>query len=828
MKNQNLFLGWLTVMLTFPMLLSAQSDDCNIPAAFDYLHANDIRASIFNGGSMFFKEEGDAGFNVPYQTFPETPATIFITSLWMGGLDPAGNLKLSAETYGVFNGNTPFSPGPLDPVTGMTTFSDCKDWDRIFTVKGYELLAHLDDWNDNGQIDNPISSLLIWPGKDNPHFEDLTGVALPNNLQGLAPFFDLNSDGVYDPLDGDYPLPQGVEAIPEQISWWVFNDNGNELNSIDPLKVEVQVTAWGFSCTDNELLDQTIFTSHKLISRNEEPLDSVYLSMFTDFDLGCYTDDYLGSNPSANSYFVYNQDDEDGDIGSACPGGVNTYAEEPPVQSVTFLNQELSSFMYFNNASVGNPPPATSDPTAAPEFYNLMNGHWIDGQPLTEGGDGYDPFGVPTSFAFPGDPNDVDSWSMINEGLPGNADQRAVGSIDVGLFQPGQIFTIDMAWSFHRQAGNDHLANVALMYSEVSEIQDQYDQGFSGLCTPLSAACVSDCVWPGDLNADGIANYCDLLALKPGLGADGTTRGGPLNWAPRSSDNWAESLPSSVNYKHIDADGNGLINAFDLALTENHYGLTTPWFDAPVDEFQVGPEIIGVPALFTDTFEDIENGQSVYLEIQLTEDIPDLAGFAFQLEIDTNYFESISFFPGLSCMVNDCLPFSNPEGFYPDSDQLDYAVIVEDPSLSLPAGDYFLLRLDAKEAYPNPLPSDSTQLVIKNIKAIDSDGSEIEIGATYPTFTFEGVTVISSTKEAQASPFQMIPNPASESVLLQFGQEMERSWTLMDVRGQLLYSGQCDVCLSTMVPLGDLPSGMYFVQVLEQGKIRTEKLIIER
>jgi hypothetical protein len=830
MKNQNFFWGWIIMsILSSPVLLLAQPNDCSLPSAFDYLHANDIRARINNGGSLFFKESGDAGFQVPYQPSPESPATMFISGLWMGGFDPVGNLKLSADTYGVFSGQSSYTAGPLDPATGTTTFDDCNDWDRIFTVRGYELLAHLDDWNDNGQIDNPIPALLTWPGNNNPHFENLTGVALPDNgPEGLAPFFDWNNDGMYDPFDGDYPLPQGVDAIPEQISWWVFNDNGNQVNPTGPLKMEVQVTVWGFSCTDNELLDQTVFTSHKLISRSQEPLDSVYVAMFTDFDLGCYTDDYIGANPSSNSYFVYNQDNVDGDVGTDCLGGAIPYTQEPPAQSVTFLNQELSSFIYFNNGSVGNPTPPTTDPNTGIEFYRLMTGRWRDGQPLTEGGDGYDPLGVPTSYAFPDDPNDVDGWSMFNENFSNSFDQRAVGSVEVGLFQPGQIFTIDIAWSFHRESGNDHLQNVSLMYSEVSEIQDQYDQGFDGLCTPLTEVCQSDCVWPGDLNADGIANYCDLLALKPGLGTDGTTRGGPLNWAPRSSDNWIESLPSNVNYKHIDADGNGLINSVDLILTENHYGLTTPWYEAPEDEFPEGPEIVAAPAFTTNSFEDIENGQTVYVEIQLTEDIPDLAGFAFQLAIDTSYFKDISFFPALNCMVNDCLPISNPVGYYPNSDQLDYAVVIEEPSLSLPAGDYFLLRLRAKDAFPNPLPTDSTQLLIKNIKAIASDGTEIEMGATLPVFTFEGVTVISSTKEVQAGAFQMIPNPASEHVLIQFDREKERSWTLMDVRGQLLYSNQCDFCQSTIMPLNDLPAGMYFVQVIEEGRMRTEKLVIER
>ena len=38
----------------------------------------------------------------------------------------------------------------------------------------------------------------------------------------LAPFVDVDNDGNYNPLNGDYPKIKGNQSI-----WWVMNDNGN-------------------------------------------------------------------------------------------------------------------------------------------------------------------------------------------------------------------------------------------------------------------------------------------------------------------------------------------------------------------------------------------------------------------------------------------------------------------------------------------------------------------------------------------------------------------------------------------------------------------------
>jgi D-threo-aldose 1-dehydrogenase len=77
---------------------------------------------------------------------------------------------------------------------------------------------------------------------------------------------------------------------------------------------------------------------------------------------------------------------------------------------------------------------------------------------------------------------------------------------------------MDVAWSFHRGEGLDFLQNTQYMGGRVNQLLDEYQEGFQNVCTTLSSLCTPECVFPGDANADGIANHKDLLAIGLAMG----------------------------------------------------------------------------------------------------------------------------------------------------------------------------------------------------------------------------------------------------------------------------------------------------------------------
>ncbi|MFN0033561.1 MAG: T9SS type A sorting domain-containing protein, partial [Saprospiraceae bacterium] len=334
-------------------------------------------------------------------------------------------------------------------------------------------------------------SIMGWPAQNNPYFSSIWGFDLPATPTPLAPYAGMDNDFVYNPLNGDFPVVQlrGIPSfVPAEIIWCVFNDNGGpHANSNGkPLKVEIQLTVWAFNCPDQHLMNNTLFTSHKIINRATEITDSTFLGIWTDVDLGCYLDDYVGSNPSLNTMYAYNQDAVDGQPGSTCQG-VPTFANVAPAQSVTFLNHPLDKFVAYNNSGSGIPA-GTTGPIAPAEYYNYLTGSWRDGTPLTYGGSGYNPANpgaAPVSHSFPEPPNDPNGWSMCTAGLP-FGDRIMIGTTNLGQLLPGQIEELVTAWAFHPNPSLP--CGIGTTLSDVAAIQALYDGGFKSVCSPISKA----------------------------------------------------------------------------------------------------------------------------------------------------------------------------------------------------------------------------------------------------------------------------------------------------------------------------------------------------
>ena len=432
-------------------------EDCDNAINQVDMSINNVRARLTTGGDVWWNGT-DGVYVVPKVPATETPVSaIFAGAVWLGGVDPAGNLKLAAQTYGRNGGDFDFWPGPLNPTTGTVNQDVCANWDRFFTVLGENIQEHLRNWEQakvEGQAYDPDDIPLDirgWPAKGNQYFVDVHGFELPNTTQGLAGFWDQDGDGEYNPELGDFPVIEvrgctDKPQFPDEMTFWIYNDAGNiHAESMgDPIQMEVQVQAFAYA-TNDEINDMT-FQRYKLINRAVESIDSMFFAMWVDPDLGCYTDDYVGCDTSRSLAYVYNEDALDGQTGCICEGGVNTYCDEIPILGVDYFRGPLdelgneigmSSFTYYNNGAIGGPPPGTTDPSVAQEYYNYLSGSWADGSPFTFGDDAYQD-GDPVKYAFLDPPNDPQGWSMCSSGLP-FGDRRTIQASGPFRLDPGAI-----------------------------------------------------------------------------------------------------------------------------------------------------------------------------------------------------------------------------------------------------------------------------------------------------------------------------------------------------------------------------------------------------
>lgn len=328
-------------------------EDCTAANAQTDQNINNVRARLLTGGDVWWDPgAGDGKYIVPAPPIGsglEEVSSIFAGAVWLGGLDPAGNLKVAATDYRS-GGQLDFYPGPLDPETGLTDLPICQQWDRFFrvfateinqTIRDYEAAEFIGESFDEDQI---LDNVKYWPGNGNPFFFERYGFDLPNSGAGsLGAYWDEDQDGNYDPTKGDFPIidirgcepdtrNEAKELVPDEMTFWIYNDAGgpHSLTMGTAINMEVQVQSFAYA-TNDEINDMT-FQRYKLINRASQDIQETYFGMWVDPDLGCFDDDYSGCDVDRSLAYTYNQDALDGTIAGSCDcGGVPTYCDEVPL-----------------------------------------------------------------------------------------------------------------------------------------------------------------------------------------------------------------------------------------------------------------------------------------------------------------------------------------------------------------------------------------------------------------------------------------------------------------------------------------------------------------
>jgi hypothetical protein len=447
---------------------------CAPASASTFLEFNNVKALIHSGGNLW----QIAGQNLSQYEVPKGSGimALFTSALWLGGIDINGQLKIAAVRY---REGQDYWTGPLTN-TGEAEIvpSECEKYDRHFVVTQDEVRL-FDSWFKAGLADAengtniqstqfpdyeiPLS-ILEWPAHGN--------TALGQDYY-LAPFYDRDENGTYEPAKGDYPwydiekeincrTDRTVTLFGDQTVWWVMNDKGNihTETGANPLGMEIRCQAFAFA-TNDEINDMT-FYNYELVNRSTQTLYNTYFGVFIDAALGNPNDDYVGCDVTRGLGYCYNGDSYDDNL-----GGYLGYGSSPPSAGVDFFegpyldndnmdnpifvdgstsldeifdkkgipysglgigygdgivdNERLGMrrFLYYNNTGGGGIP-AQTDPISGQDYYNYLSGFWKDGTPLVYGGSGHQSHpdalaSVKANYMFPGD---TDTLGWGTEGVP--------------------------------------------------------------------------------------------------------------------------------------------------------------------------------------------------------------------------------------------------------------------------------------------------------------------------------------------------------------------------------------------------------------------------
>ncbi len=404
----------------------------------EYLDINDISAMI-NASDIQFWSRGNSN---PWFIVPKEgrASSVFSFSMWMGGLDENDQLHLAAERYEQVGND--FSIGP---VSDMYLNQQQIDWNKLWKLNREEIEYHKNHWMDPGYL--PIENIQNWPA----HGDISLG---QENL--MAPFVDINANGIYDPENGDYPKIRGDQGM-----YMVYNDEMTDHTETGGNKIGVEIhnVPYAFNCPEDSVFNQSLFFHFDIINRSDTSYHDFYLGSFVDFDLGNPWDDYIGCDTVLNSFFVYNADQFDENEFFLNPDTTFGYSNSPPAQALVFLNKKMTSFMGFTN-SIG----IYGDPSVAAEYYNNLKGLLVDGSPITANGD---------RFMFPGDPANSLDWSEISAGnAPG--DRRGMGASGPYEFNAGDTLQFDLAFVFARDYQGNNLTSLSLLKQRIQELINYY------------------------------------------------------------------------------------------------------------------------------------------------------------------------------------------------------------------------------------------------------------------------------------------------------------------------------------------------------------------
>ncbi|NNE28347.1 MAG: T9SS type A sorting domain-containing protein, partial [Saprospiraceae bacterium] len=313
-------------------------------------------------------------------------------------------------------------------------------------------------------------------------------------------------------------------------------------------------------------------------------------------------------------------------------------------------------------------------------------------------------------------------------------------------------------------------------------------------------------VWPGDINSNNVADHFDLLYLGIANGSEGPARNNPqMDWQGQTSNDWIDFFVSNgVNYKHADANGDGVVDQEDFLVLKENMGQ----IHGPVEEYVTTPGTPEDPPIFVDLNADgpLTAGEAFNVPIKMGSiDNPALGvhGVAFSIRFDPEQID-----PTTVDVVLDpdgwlgedlwILKRVLPEGV------IEVAITRKDQTNRNGFGGiaYFIGIID-------DLVGKEVDTEMDKVKAIGGDESDVLLYAQ----SSNGNVTTEIEQDAIKAGLHVFPNPTSSILNIRNYNEQDlKRITAHDLLGQQVFLDDDPAKMNTL-DFSGLESGVYFVQL---------------
>ncbi|MFT4780188.1 MAG: hypothetical protein ACJAU0_001185 [Flavobacteriales bacterium] len=461
-------------LLLFFLAAHVSIGQCSPPTAFSVVVNGDLKITVRQGNLPMSAADNTAG--VSFTRDGVDIPLVYTTGSWIAGYSPDQQIKLAASSYG--QSGADFFPGPLT-IDGSATVSseDCEEYDQVYVIYKAQVVRHRQYFD---CLSDPDCELTIFQAQNYSIPESFFiypahGDVTQDQSFNLAPYFDYDGNGFYDPNGGDYPF---FDCFDEQegccnelkgdiCAFTISNDKGNlhSYSNGEQIGIELQQMVYLFASPE---MEDVVFNTTKYINRGAQTLSDTYLGHFMDADLGNAQDDLFGSLPDQNMVFFYNGDgfDENG-FGEDIPVLAYKLLEGPPADPDGFDNDEdgvVDNEVLPAVFAIADDP--YNGPTSPMHFYNWLTGHNFAGNNFSE------------EMQYPGVPDGTENLT--------SGDKKQLISSGPFTLSPAQEFCTTEAMFYHFSEGEGPAAL----------------QGFNGLqeradeIQAFADNCFTDCLIP--------------------------------------------------------------------------------------------------------------------------------------------------------------------------------------------------------------------------------------------------------------------------------------------------------------------------------------------
>lgn len=517
------------------------------------IDVNTINMFVTNTGSFAFNlSASDAGLFYPKGT---DKSAVFASGLWLGaniaGTGPNSGISCVVSEY-----SQEYGPGAM---------SDSVTWDNVADPLNtvYKMVRFTGARDADGNL---VDTMRVTRVANAATYEDdLVHHSWSEYMAGAAPkgapwkLYRLENTAT--PAPGDSVDVPGPDVVGDMMMWAVYNDanpanHTNDAGGSLPLGIEIQQTTFAFN--RQGALGGTVFMSYKLINKGSRPLNDMYISQWSDPDLGGaagFTDDLVGCDTLPDGTgkprslgFVYNSTNNDGGYGSSPPALGYDFFRGPNVGtpgSPVYLG--MTSFNKYINGT---------DPASTDETYAYMRGLDLHGDPVI------DPFGKETRYSVAGDPVSPQPGDWL-DAVP--ADRRMMLSTGPFTMNPGDTQTVVCAIVVGQ--GKNRLSSISALRFNDEFAQDAFDKNFD-LPSPPNQPRVSASVDRGEVtlswDASSRTNYNEPGYVFEGYNVyQGATVAGP--WTLVAT--YDEINGTRVIYDRVfDSETGQLIQEFPVAF----------------------------------------------------------------------------------------------------------------------------------------------------------------------------------------------------------------------------------------------------------------------